>query len=204
MKKDNMYKYPAHSRAFLDRAKIAAELFKTEHDVQQLLIAALMLRLGTEARLFEYIEAALPSDTRREQMMRISEYQASKLLLRLTRLNPNAGREVLLTMRPENGGDASVLRYSPVTDSLARLHGRLGELLHFNYFRKYPYWYVADRVDAPGLPTVLHALDLVERGISEPGEATSGLLLSHPQFKAVVQALLEDIETGHVVDPEQP
>ena len=201
MKDDNMYHYPAHSRAFLDRARIATDLFKTEHDVQQLLIAALMLRFGIEARLFEYIGAALPVDKRREQLMQISEYQASKLLARLTRLNPDAEGEVIVTMRSEDSGDTAVFRYTPVTESLARLQGRLGELLHFNYFRKNPYWYVTNRVDAPGLPTALNALDLVERGISELAEATSGALLSHPQFKRIVQQVVEDIDAGHGVDP---
>jgi hypothetical protein len=202
MKKNNMYQYLAHSRAFLERARIAADLFKTEDDVQQLVIAALMLRFGIEARLFEYIEAALPAATRREQLMRISEYQASKLLSRLTRLNPKADGEVIVTMRSEDGGEQAVFRYTPVTDSLASLHGRLGELLHFNYFRKNPYWYMADRVDAPGLPTVLHAFDLVERAISELAEATSGALLSHPQFRRIVQQVVEDINAGHGVDPQ--
>jgi hypothetical protein len=201
MKDHNIYQYPAHSHAFLGRAKLAIELFKTEHDVQQLLIAALMLRFGIEGRLFEYIGAELPSSTRDAQMMQISEYQASKLLSRLTRMNPDAGREVLLTVRPDDGGDAVAWRYTPVTASLANLHGRLGELLHFNYFRKNPYWYIADRVAVSGLPTVLHALDLIERTIAELTEATSGSLLSHPQFKVAVQQIVEDIDAGHEIEP---
>jgi hypothetical protein len=193
LKDGKLYQYPAHSYAFLDRARTAIEQFKAAHDVQQLLISALMLRLGIEARLFEYIEAELPSEGRREHLMRISEYQATKLLARLTRLNPNAKDPTLLVFRPTDGGEAFGMRYTPVTESLAKIHGRSGELLHFNYFRKNPYWYIADRVEAPGLPTVLHAQDLVEQGIRELGEATSGDLLNHPVFKRAVEEVIEEL-----------
>jgi hypothetical protein len=195
-----LYRFAAHSHAFLDRARIAAEAFKSEHEVQQLLIAALMLREGIEARLFEYIEAELPADTRREQIRQISEYQATKLLARLTRLNPDAQREVCLTITPEDGRVGFGMRYTPVTTELASVHGRLGELLHFNYFRKNPYWYIADRTGSSGLATVLHALDLIEQGIAQLAEATSGTLLSHPRFKAAVQQFVEELAAGS----EQP
>ncbi len=152
-----------------------------------------------EARLFEYIEAELPSETRRQQLPRIAEFQATKLLSRLTGMNPDAKRGVVLTITRSEGGPSFGLRYTPVTDSLARIHGQLGNLLHFNYFTKNPYWYIADRTDAPGLPTVLHAQDLVECGISELAEATSGDLLSHPQFKQVVQELVQESEGGEAL-----
>lgn len=196
MKDRNMYRWAAHSHAFLKRAQAAIAEFKDNHEVQQLFVSALMLRLGIEARLFEYIEAELPSDTRRDQLMRISEYQASKLLARLTRLNPDAKGEVHVRFTPVDGGESFGMRYTPMTDSLASIHGRLGELLHFNFFKKNPYWYMADRVDYPGLPTVLHAQDLIEQGIRELTEATSGDLLSHPQFKAAVKHVVEEIDTG--------
>jgi hypothetical protein len=202
MKDGDMYRWAAHADAFLERAQNAIAEFKENHDVQQLFVSALMLRLGIEARLFEYIEAELPSDNRREQVMRISEYQASKLLARLTRLNPDAKSEVLLKLTPSNGGESFGMRYTPMTDSLASVHGRLGELLHFNFFKKNPYWYMADRVDYPGLPTVLHAQDLVEQGIRELAEATSGTLLSHPRFKAAVEQVVEDLDAGKSIDGE--
>jgi hypothetical protein len=197
MLRDGIYWYIAASSAFLDRARDALSVFQNDDDVQSLFVAALMLRLGIEARLFEYIEAELPRESRRAELMRISDYQATNLLRRLIRMNPNASDETLLIIREESGGEAFGLRYTPVTKSLASLHGQLGELLHFNYFKKNPYWYVADRADAPGLPTLLHASDLIERGIAELAEATSGQLLNHPSFKMQVQQLVEEIEADN-------
>ena len=115
-------------------------------------------------------------------------------------MNPDAKRGVLLTFTPVEGGAPFGMRYTPVTDGLAAIHGRLGELLHFNYFRKNPYWYVADRLDAPGLPTILHAHDLVEQGIGELAEATSGDLLSHPQFKAALAEVVAEIDSAKASD----
>jgi hypothetical protein len=201
MKDKDRYRWAAHSRAFLERADNAITEFKARHEVEQLFVSALMLRLGIEARLFEYIEAELPNEKRREQLMRISEYQASKLLARLTRLNPDAKEEVYVKLTPVDGGASFGLRYTPMTDSLASIHGRLGELLHFNFFIKNPYWYMADRVDYPGLPTVLHAQDLIEQGIRELAEATSGDLVSHPQFRAAVEHVIEDLDAGNPLDP---
>jgi hypothetical protein len=195
MKDGKIYRFGAHSRVFLERAKAAVEKFKLEDDPQQLLIAALMLRQGIEARLFEYIEAELPADSRKEKLARISDYQATKLLARLTRMNPDAQRAVQLRITSEQTGNSFGMCYTPVTDSLARIHGRLGELLHNNYFRKNPYWFIADRLNGGGLPTLLHGQDLVEQGILELCEATSGALLSHPQFKAAVQEIVEELDT---------
>jgi hypothetical protein len=138
MSKDGgMYRYLAASHAFLERARDALRTFQQEDDVQSLFVGALMLRLGIEARLFEYIEAELPKESRREELMRISEYQATKLLARLIRMNPDASEETMLVLKP-SFGEAFGWRYTPVTKSLASLHGQLGELLHFNYFKKNP------------------------------------------------------------------
>jgi hypothetical protein len=49
-------------------------------------------------------------------------------------------------------------------------------------------------VEAGGIPTLLHASDLIERGIAELEEATSGQLLSHPSFNVQVQHLIEEID----------
>ena len=196
MLRDGIYRYLATSSAFLDRARDALRVFRKEDDVQSLFVATLMLRLGIEARLFEYIEAELPRESRREEMIRISKYPAKKLFARLNQMNPDASHETLLVIREESGGEALGWRYTPVTQSLASLHGQLGELLHFNYFRKNPHWYIADRVEASGLPTLLHASDLIERGIAELAEATSGQLLNHPSFKVQVQGLVQEIDAG--------
>ena len=200
MKANGWYRYMVSAGAFLERAQTALIAFKSDDDVQQLFVAALMARLGIEARLFEYIEAEIPTADRSVTMMKVGEYQATKLLARLTRLNPDARREVVIVLTPTEGGKQIGLRYTPVTASLASIHGRLGELLHFNYFKKNPYWYIADRVDSPGLPTVLHAQDLVERAIVELSEATCGNLRSHPHFKTAVEQVVHDVDAGLPLD----
>jgi hypothetical protein len=54
---DWLYQYPAHARAYLDRAKQLLINFDTESDVSSLFFAALELRFGIEARLYTYIDA---------------------------------------------------------------------------------------------------------------------------------------------------
>ena len=195
MIKGGIYRYEAHSRAFLVRARKALETFKAEHDVEQLLIAALMLRFGIEARLFDYIEAALPRDKRQEQLMRIAKLRSKYLLGKLTELNPDAKHELVVVIRPnENPEPAIGMRYTPITDSLARVHGKLGDLLHFNFFMRNPYWYATTRAQSPG-QTVLHAQDLIEQGIAELGEATRGTLLSVKHWQPIVNQLLNESES---------
>jgi hypothetical protein len=181
MKDGEMYRYPAHSRAHQQRAATALQLFDTADDVQQLFVAALELRLGIEARLFEYIRSALPSEIRDEKLATISTSSATWLLAFLTGLNESARTETTVVMTSEQTGHATAFRYTPVTQSLAKIHGRLGEILHWNYFAKNPHWF---------LPHRLHARDLIAQGLEELGAATSGTLLSHPTFKSRVDELL--------------
>jgi hypothetical protein len=188
--KARIYKYDARAKGFLDRARTALEGFKSEHDVQQLLIAALMLRFGIEARLFEYIEASLPHEKRQQQLIKISKIKPKYLLAKLTELNPDAKQRVVVASTPEdNPGDAIGMHYSPVTDSLKRIHGELGSLLHFNFFKRNPYWYSTTRAQSPGV-TVLHAQDVIEQGIAELDEATRGKILAVPRWQPIVDQLL--------------
>lgn len=193
LKEGEWYDYPIYSGAFLDRAQLALKAFDETDDAQQLFLSALMLRLGIEARLFEYIEAELPTESRRRDIERISEYQATKLLERLTTLNPRADTEVVLAFRRVEGGDAFSMQYTPVTPELAAIHGKLGGLLHFNYFKKNRDWFVAVRPPGSGTPTLLRARDLVAEGILELQRATAGDLLNHPVFKRAVEQMVQDI-----------
>lgn len=194
MIKGGIYRYDVRSRAFLERAGKALETFKSEGDVEQLLTAALMLRYGIEARLFEYIEVALPPATRQADLRKISEHAASDLLRKLTGLNPAATRQVTVRISPSDNPTAEIgFRYTPVTDSLARIHGKLGGLLHFNFFTRNPYWYATTRAQSPG-KTVLYAQDLIEQGIVELNEATRGTLLAVPQWQPVVDQLLKETD----------
>ncbi len=192
MIKGGIYRYERHARAFLSRAQNALESFKSDGDVEQLFVAALMLRYGIEARLFEYIEAALPRATREADLRKISEHRASKLLQQLTGLNPDATRQVTVQMSPSDNPKAAIgLLYTPVTDSLARIHGKLGGFLHFNFFTRNPYWYSTTRAQSPG-KTVLYAQDVIEQGIVELTEATRGTVLAAPQWQPMVDQLLDE------------
>lgn len=193
MKKNGIYRWTAASSAFLKRAREALAAFDENDDVQQLFVAALMLRYEIEARLFEYIEAELPGETRRDDIQRISEFAATKLLTQLTELNPRAAKQTTIVFHPEqDGGQSMAFTYTPVTRSLAALHGRLGALLHFNYFKKNPYWYVAERSTERSQHTLLNARDLLARAVDELAQATAGNLLNNPVFAEAVQSIRDE------------
>ena len=195
MKNENgLYRWLIDSRAFLVRARQGLEAFDGNDDVGQLFTAALMLRYGIEARLFEYIYHELPKNTRDDDISRISEFAASRLLNQLTDLNPRAAIGSTVVIRPDDGSEAFGFRYTPMTKSLAALHGRLGGLLHMNYFKRNRHWYISRRSDRPGTMLLLDARDLVAQGIDELAEVTSGTLLAHPSFGAALGHLLDEVD----------
>lgn len=184
-----MYRWYINATAFLERSRESLAAFDKADEVQQLFVAALMLRFGIEARLFEYIEAELPRETKDQDLNKISEFAASKLLAKLTRLNPRTTMRSQITIRRNDRSAGVALVYTPITKSLARLHGELGGLLHFNYFKDHGEWYVAQRGSTPAYSTILDARAMVAHGIEELSEATSGNLLNNPAFHQRVEAL---------------
>jgi hypothetical protein len=182
------FTFPAMSYAYLARARKALAQFDADLDATHLFVAALELRFGIEARLFEYIDAAI--DRNPEQRMRFKDYSATKLLARLTMENPRAQEVSYSRLTCEQTGQSSGFAYTPVTRELASIHGQLGNLLHFTYFWQNPHWYLNRRLESPGLPTLLHARDLVALGIDGLAYATSGNLLNHPSFKISVDELV--------------
>jgi hypothetical protein len=185
-----MFDYPAHSRAFLGRAVTALAAFDTEDRADELFRAALELRFGIEARLFEYIEAALK--TLKQEPKRIKDYSATKLLARLTALNPRAEHRVVVRITSEQTGSSSAFQFTPVTRELAIIHGKLGALLHFTYFSNNSMWYLRHRLDVEGVPTLLHARDLIQQGINELSQATAGSLLASAWFTERVAAVNDE------------
>ena len=181
------FSYLAHAHAFLTRAQEALAAFDSNDDVGALLQAALELRFGIEARLYQYIDAELGNTSTGRN--RIKEYSATKLLAQLTGLNPKAASLSILRITSEQDGSSSTLYYTPVTRELAQIHGQLGNLLHYSYFWQNPHWFLKRRLSGPGLPALLHARDLVAKGIGELQKATSGSLLNNPVFKAAVEKL---------------
>lgn len=187
------FEYGIHSPEFVERAQAALRAFDEKADAQQIFLAALMLRFGIEARLFEYIGAALPPETARAQMKAVSEYTAAALLKRLVRENPAADVPYTVTFHlSEDGSAVHALDYKPIPQSLASLHGRLGELLHFNYFARNANWSRAERAGTRSDTTLLDARDRIARGLSELADVASGRLLGPPRVRQIVNEILEE------------
>lgn len=124
---------------FLRRAREQLRNFD-KGNIESLFYAALELRFGIEARLYVALDSTLalnhtlPGNSK--------EYAATKLLKKLLNLEPHAGRAWKLTVElVETGEQIAVLRYTPVTQELAKMHGQLGELLHFTFFRNRRNWF---------------------------------------------------------------
>ena len=67
----------ATGSSFLERARVALRAFDEQDGVQPRFVAALMPRFGIEARLFEYVYAELPKDTRDADINKISGFAAT-------------------------------------------------------------------------------------------------------------------------------
>ena len=186
-------RYPIGSRSFLDRAIEALARFDATEDASDFFFATLQLRLSIEARLFEYITASLRSVKPRDAA--IKEFTATRLLSRLARLNPDAHRPATLVVGVEGEAAKSAMQYTPVTPRLAAIHGRLGELLHYNYFWKHEHWYIKKEWKSGSMETLLDARGLLLEGIDEMRQATAGTLLSHPQFRTLVEELEAEAES---------
>jgi len=192
-----IYQHGISSHAFLQRARTALSAFDAESRVDALFNAALELRFGIEARLYEYIGGAL--STLHQPARRIKDYSATRLLAVLTELDPHAGGRVALRITSDQTGHATELHYTPVTKELAAVHGKLGGLLHYTYFANNEMWYFRRRFDGAG-QTLLNARDLVQQGIEQLAQATAGSLLAPPRFTEVVAALNEPSASSPAVD----
>jgi hypothetical protein len=186
-----VFDFPTHGAAFLWRANAALEAFDATERGADLITAAMHLRLGIEARLFEYIDVALRQLG--QPRSKISKYQAQVLLARLTSLAPDAQREGGITVTIDRTGESATSVYTPVTKELAGVHSRLGTFLHYPYFWNEEMWYLRRRFeDGRGWPTLYHVRDFVADGISQLNRACSGTLLAHPVFTVAVEHLLAD------------
>lgn len=183
-----MFQFKAHARAFLDRAREHLAVFHSTADLGHFFYAALELRFGIEARVTDYLGAALKSLGR--DATNLNEYVASKLLRRLAEIEPLYEAPEILRVTSEQTGKSSAFAYTPVTRELAGIHGRLGELLHYKFFLNNPHWYMKQPLGGEPNRSVADFVPLVEKGIAELARATSGTLLGHPRFTAIVQDVL--------------
>jgi hypothetical protein len=184
------YRYQATSHAFLARAKEAVSRFDTDGDVDGFLVAAMHLRFGIEARLHEYLDATLKSLG--QDPKKVTDYVASKLLKRLVEADPRAEYNGGVRMTSEQSGNSTALAFTPVSRELAAIHGKLGGLLHFNFFRENTEWNYRKASPDNKLRTLLDHRKLLDQGIAELTGATSGRLLSHPQFAKIVEGIIDE------------
>lgn len=193
--------YRIDSRSFLSRAIEALARFDATADAGEFFIAALQLRFGIEARLCEYINASLGSV--KPQDAAIKEFTASRLMGRLALLNPDSHRPVTLVIGVEGEESRTAMQYTPVTPRLAAIHGRLGELLHYNYFWNHEHWFIKKEWKPGTVETLFDARGLLLEGVDELKKATAGSLLSHPQFTLLVENLEAEAE-GELTDTSSP
>lgn len=130
--KPPFFLYDIPSGSFAERAQMQLKRFDEGHP-ESLFYAAFELRTGIEARLHEYISAAHPS--------RVKDYDAQKLMAKLRRRSKHADTAFRLHFRSPSGLSSTVLTYEPVTPMLIDAHAKLGDLLHFNFFRSNPDWF---------------------------------------------------------------
>ena len=184
------FRYQAHSRAYLARAREHLAGFDAEGDVASFFYAALELRLGIEARVSDYLHCALKNLNK--DLKKLSDYTASRLLKRLAEINPDYEQPSVLRITSQQSGDTTVLRYTPVTQHLAAAHGKLGELLHYKFFLNNEHWLLKKPLGGtPHRSLADYRLFLAET-VSGLEKATAGQLLGHPQFTAIVDELLSE------------
>lgn len=182
--------FPMHSQAFLSRATEYVDAFEVRGDVAAFFHAALHLRFGIEARLNEYIRAALESLGR--PMERSSQFAATDLLARLKKIDPNANRESFL--RAVKPGTSEILyeaRFTPVSKRLAGIHGQLGELLHHKFFLNNPNWHMKGSLAGGSQKSLSDYTPLLREGLTELAQANSGSLLTTPFFSLLVAEALD-------------
>lgn len=198
--KSPLFRFQTHSRAYLERAKAQLGRFDEADDVEALFNAALQLRYGIEARVWEYLTVALRGLGKSAES--VGDYVATRLLKRLATADPESPRASVLTMRSEQSGMTTSMHYTPVSRDLAALHGRLGELLHHRFFIANPHWSVRWPLPPGGPRSLGNVRELLVEGMAGLEYATSGTLLGHPRFTALVQEVMEEPVGRDPSDPD--
>jgi hypothetical protein len=185
-----IHRYQAHSRAYLERAKGQLTTFDESGDVSALFYAALELRYGIEARAWEYLSVAFKSLGRSPES--VKGFSASDLLRRLAKADPDSHRESVLAISDEQSRQAMALQYTPVSRELAKIHGRLGALLHHRFFVDNELWYLKQALPLTGPQSLGNFRELLVEGIAGLEYATSGTLLANAKFTALVSEMSQE------------
>ena len=185
------HRYPTASTSFLARAEKHLEAFDEEDDVEAFFYAVLQLRYGIEARLQEYIDATLRF--LKQEPSSSTEYVATRLMHQLQRLNPDADKAYGLRVTEEGSGKVAFAgTYTPVTPRLAKIHGMLGELLHYKFFTNNKHWYIKQSLGGSKKQTLTDYAALLHEAVAELRTATSGSILHSSFFTDTVRAVLEE------------
>jgi len=177
------FNYNISAIHYLKHAKEQLQLFDSGV-IEGLFYGALDLRFGIEARLFEYIEASCLKLTLKHS----KEYVATKLLIILSKGNPYVDKPGGLIIKSSGEKSGSRLYYTPVTKELACYHGKLGEMLHFKFFKNNVDWFIKQRLLPEGgrQKSLLDWRDILDDVVRELEYATSGHLLAHPTFEKLL------------------
>ena len=185
---DSTFNYNIDSRSFLKRAKQNLKIFDNCQNPQFLFYAALEIRTGIECRLYEYIKSSLKQHHIKQS--KIKEYTASKLLKKLANIDIDTQSNIKVLFSIEGSRAASLVEYTPVTKELASFHGKLGELLHYKFFKTNPIWYykmkLSEKYNEKSLSNYREFLQTI---LLEFEECTRGVLLSPPNFYETIEQL---------------
>ena len=184
------HQFQIGASSYLARSVENLERFENEGMVTHFFYAALDLRFGIEARLNEYLRPALKSIGK--DRGDITEYVATKLLKRLTQIDPEASRASTLRITSEQSGRSTVHQFTPVSQRLASIHGQLGEILHYQFFNMNEHWYLRKPLGGNPHRSIADFVGLVKEGITELQAATAGTLLSNPSFTALVEGVASE------------
>lgn len=190
---DLLFRYQAHSRAFLNRGRGHLAEFKSNGNVSSFHYAALELRFAIEARISEYLRPALKRLGKNPN--KETEYVASKLLKKLAAIAPDSERHSVLRVASEQNGSSVTLRFTPVSRELASIHGKIGEFLHFKFFLNNEHWLIRKPLGSSPHRSLMDCCTVLEDAVTELEQATAGTLLGHPQFTALVDELLNESES---------
>ncbi len=76
--------------------------------------------------------------------------------------------------------------------AVAEHDGQLGELLHYKFFTNNEHWAIKKPLGGKPHRSLADFLPLLNEGIAELRQATSGSLLSNPRFTKLVQDVAEE------------
>ncbi len=169
------FNYDIDSLSFLERAQQQLKLFDKEEDISRLLYAALELRMGIESKLYESLDAAYSANNKRSVLQK--EYQSKKLLAELLKMCPEAEEDYVLVVKKTGSRDGFGFRFTPITRTLAKRHGELGELLHFSLFKLTIEWYIKDPVDVDSRASLKPRRRFLENVCKELEKCNSGDLI---------------------------